>query len=253
MDAERLLRVLDDEGRSLAASADGADLSRPVWSCPGWTVGDLVAHLTAVYRWAALIVTESRTERPAPEERAALDVPERDAPTLLDAFTTAHLSLLTALRSAPDDLACWTMWPAADPRYYWIRRQAHETLVHRVDAGNALAGAEADCPGVDPEVAADGVDEMVMGFANRYRDRLRSAKPVTLALHATDADRRWWIRLGPGEPEFGRGGIDAPNATEVSARGGQLLLLLWNRRSWENLAVTGSDEPLRTWRHSAHV
>ncbi|HZC51371.1 MAG TPA: maleylpyruvate isomerase family mycothiol-dependent enzyme [Mycobacterium sp.] len=250
--AERLLRVIEGEGRAMLDLA-GGDLTRPVPSCPMWTVAELIGHLTAVYRWVTLIVGERRFERPSASERAALDVPVLDGPALSRVFETAHTKVVETLSAAPTDLACWTMWPAASARDYWIRRQAHETLVHHLDLRTATVGSTLDCAHVSADIAADGVDEMIMGFAGRYRERLRSPRPATIALHATDTDHRWWIRLGPTEPEFGRGEVDDTDQTVLRARGGELLLLLWNRRDWDGLDVAGSDEPLRSWQHTAHL
>jgi uncharacterized protein (TIGR03083 family) len=248
----RLARVVEDEGRALLESVRDVDPARRVPGCPGWTVADLLAHLASVYRWVTTIVGERRSKPPSPQERAVLDGGPRDGQELLDALEVAHGRVLATLCEAPEDLDCWTLWPASQGRYYWLRRQAHETLVHRVDAQNAVAGARAGSAGVDPEIAADGVDEMVTGFAAyRYRRRLRMPSPATLSLHATDVDRRWWVRLGPEDSQFGRGAVDDPGQTEVRANSDELLLLLWNRRDWAGLTVTGDDEPLRVWQRDA--
>ena len=251
--SERLLQVVQDEGRAVLQLVGQTDLVRAVPGCPGWTIADLVAHLTSVYRWVGLIVGERRNDRPSPQERAALDGVECRDQALLAALAMAHAQVVEVLRSAPADLDCWSMWPAANSRHYWIRRQAHETLVHRIDVQNASSGEIAACADVDPAIAADGVDEMVLGFANRYRDRLRAASPCTLSLHATDVDRRWWIRLGPAEPEFGRGPVDGPAPTEIRACSGELLLLLWNRRTWDGMNMTGNGDALQVWRHAARL
>jgi uncharacterized protein (TIGR03083 family) len=227
-----LVAVIEDEGRAMLDLA-GGDLTRPVPSCPGRTVAELVGHLTAVYRWVTLIVGERRFERPAASERAALDVPVLDGPALSRVFETAHTKVVETLRAAPTDLACWTMWPAASARDYWIRRQAHETLVHHVDLRTATVGSTLDCAHVSADIAADGVDgvdEMVTGFAGRYR----SPRPATIALHATDADYRWWIRLGLTEPEFGRGEVDDTDQTVL-------------RGAWRRTAVA-AVEPARLGR-----
>jgi uncharacterized protein (TIGR03083 family) len=250
---DRLLRVIEDEGRAIAESADGADLTCPVSTCPGWSIADLIIHLATVYRWARVIVTERPERRPTLGEGARVSVPAGDWPALRDAFLTAHGELVDALRSAPPDMTCWTMWPAASARHYWVRRQAFETLVHGVDVARAVTGQAVDRPRVDPDIAADGVDELVMGFSVRYRDRLRTPEPVTVGLRATDADRGWWLRLGPAEPEFGRGEAADGDATVVRGPAGRLMLSLWNRRDWAGLDVTGSPEPLRMWRESARL
>lgn len=258
LDSARLLGVLEQEALTLLELADGADLTRPVAACPGWSVADLVAHLTSVYRWADLIVRERRDARPSAEERAALDEDERGAPDPLRRLSDAHTRLVTDLRAAQDGMRCWTMWPAEDARHYWIRRQAHETLIHRVDVQLAVRGRGEGGPRPDPDVAADGVDELLMGFSRRFRGRLRAPKPHTAYFHATDTGDTWWMRIGPSEPEFGTGGPDDgthPHGTrtDVRARADELLLLLWNRRERDGLEVTGPDAPLRVWRSDGHL
>lgn len=245
MDADRLLGVVEDEGRALLSLAEGADLASPVQACPDWTVADLVAHVVRVYRWAALVVGEARTRRPAREERAGLEVADREREPLLAAFAAAHQGIVDVLRGAPDDLSCWTMWPATSSRHYWIRRQAHETLIHRVD----LSGERAPVA-IAPEIAADGVAEMLLGFVPLVRPR--ASAPLSIRLHATDVDRSWWVRFGPDGAESGQGAVDGAG-TDVRGPAGELLLLLWNRRDWSGLEVTGPTEPLRAWREAAHI
>ncbi|WP_160148844.1 maleylpyruvate isomerase family mycothiol-dependent enzyme [Amycolatopsis alkalitolerans] len=240
-----LLQVFEDEGRELVKLTRKAEAARPVPECPDWTAADLVRHLTGVYRMVGLTVAEGRSERPSRAELAGDDTDP------VSGLAEAHARVVRLLDEAPAELSCWTLWPAPNAREYWIRRMAYETLVHRVDLQNAISGTTRGSAGVEPEIAADGVDEMVTGFAQRYRGRLRAPVPSTISLSDTDTGRRWWIRLGPAEPEFGRGEIAA--GTEVTARGGELLLLLWNRRTWDGLAVAGDEAPLRLWRSDAHL
>jgi hypothetical protein len=166
----------------------------------------------------------------------------------------AHAHLLGAFREAPSDLQCWTIWPDGPARDFWIRRQLHESVVHRVDAENLGRSEQATVGGdeLETEPAADGVDEMVLGFSRRYAKRLRHPAPATLALHATDAARDWWVGLGPDEPVTGRG-VASDASTTVSGRAGELLLLLWNRRLASGLSVTGDESVLTTWREQAHL
>lgn len=244
---ERLLQVVEDEGRALLEFARGGELGLAVPGCPGWALSDLVTHLASVYRWVGVVVGEGRRERP---ERV-----ETEDPSPLHALETAHARLLEVLHAASPELDCWTIWPAPNALHYWVRRQAHETLVHRVDAQNAVTQAILGSVEADPVIAADGVDEMVTGFAQRFHGRLRSSVPATISLHATDVDRRWWIRLGPGELESGRGEVGQVGEarTEVKALSGELLLLLWNRRTWDGLTVTGDDGALRAWQRGARL
>jgi uncharacterized protein (TIGR03083 family) len=253
-DVGTYLDVLGTEGELVHRTAREHGLAAEIATCPGWTMRELVAHLGFVYRWARTIVAEGRSEPPSRSERAALEDPDpADDAGVLDRLAGAHARLVTALRAAPADLDCWTIWSAPRSREFWIRRQVHETLVHRVDAENAGPAAARGGGELPSTLAADGVDEMVCGFAGRYRERLRAEAPLTLALRATDTGHRWWIGLGPQDPEFGRGPAPTAADAEVHARSGELLLLLWNRRTADGLDVRGDRGVLGVWHANAHL
>jgi uncharacterized protein (TIGR03083 family) len=250
---EDYLRVLRTEGARVAGAARSGDLDAPVPCCPGWVLRDVVAHLGWVYRWVTLTVREQRRRAPGHALREALTDPDpTDGSGLIERFVRAHAELVDALVVAPPDLACWTPWPARDGRAFWLRRQVHETLIHRTDVDNALAASLRDGTDLDPRLAADGVDELVRGFIHRVAHRLRHPTPRTLGLYATDTGDQWWARIGPGPPRFGLGPTSRPADTMVAARAGQLFLLLWNRRDSDGLDVRGDHDTLAAWRHGAN-
>jgi hypothetical protein len=72
----------------------------------------------------------------------------------------------------------------------WARRQAHETAVHRFDAQDAM-GAVSE---FDPVSAADGIDELVSGFAPR-KDQFPTKSQRTMVVHAEDTGDRWHLTL----------------------------------------------------------
>ena len=96
--------------------------------------------------------------------------------------------------------------PAPSPLAFWARRQAHETAVHRYDAQSAAPGGPpAPAGAFDPAFAADGVDELIMGFAPRRRYRARDGGVErTLTVRALDAAGRWHVRLTDGGTEVSR-------------------------------------------------
>src|SRR5262249_60086760 len=108
----------------------------------------------------------------------------------------------------------WTFLEAPSPVAFWARRQAHETAIHRVDADQAAAGAGKAGGGAPftPRFAADGIDELIMGFVGRNAKRGSWDGPAgSLAIHAGDgagaaADWRGGGRAGP----LARGPRDAP-------------------------------------------
>jgi uncharacterized protein (TIGR03083 family) len=159
---------------------------------------------------------------------------------------------MSDLLRSPVDLACWTTWDVPSAREFWIRRMLHETLIHRVDVQNAGQQVTSSGSDLDSAVATDGIDEMICGFAQRYSNRLRNAEPRTLSVMASDTGRGWWATLGPDAPQFGRGHGPAAD-TEVIGRAGELLLLLWNRRTANGLKVRGDHDILETWAREAHL
>jgi uncharacterized protein (TIGR03083 family) len=291
---------LREEGELLAAAAAPLSLDLPVPPCPGWQLRDLLRHVGYVHRWATGYVTERHAEMvPRLDETGVLaqDIPD---PALLDWFRTGHAGLVSALETAAPDLACWTFLPgAASPRAFWARRQVHETTMHRIDvqlaaaagiAGAAVAGiagvAEAGAAAgagrpVDPvpaALAADGIDELLMGFARRgARHGPLSDPPRGLFIDAdtgggpgterragdsggasppASTAYRWSVRMGPERAEVDRG-WDGPAAgpedCTVSGPAPELYLMLWNRGGLAGLEVTGDPGVLELWRGGVQV
>jgi uncharacterized protein (TIGR03083 family) len=255
LDPELSVDLLAAEGK-LTADACVGRLDDGVPFCPGWTGRDLALHLAGVYRWVTAMVAHRMPEPPDKDLRAGLyaDPDPADDAGVVERLNLALAGVVDVLRTGPADLACWTIWPGHTPRDFWIRRQLHETVVHRVDAQN-LGRSEADAVGgaeLDTAVAVDGVDEMMIGFSGRYRT-LRHPEPRTLAVYATDADASWWCTIGPDALDTGRGNAPVPVDAAVTARSGELLLWLWNRRAAAGLDVSGNPTVLEIWRSNAHL
>ena len=233
---------LREEGELLAAAAAPLSLDLPVPPCPGWQLRDLLRHVGYVHRWATGYVAERHAEMvPRLDETGVLGQGIPD-PALLDWFRAGHAGLVSALEAAGPDLACWTFLPgAASPLAFWARRQAHETTVHRIDVQLAAAAAG---PGrtVDPvpaALAADGLDELLMGFARRNaRHGPLSDPPRSLFIDASP--HRWAVRMGPERAEVDRGwgeGAAGPGDCTVSGPPPELYLVLWNRLEAPGLAA----------------
>ncbi len=253
------VRQLRDEGERLAASAAPLNLDTPVPACAGWTIRDLLRHLGYVHRWAAGYVTERHREmRPRLDEAAILgqDIPD-DA--LLDWFRAGHTGLVTALQAAGPGLDCWTFLPgAASPLAFWARRQAHETTVHRVDVQLAATAGRGADP-VPAGLAADGIDELLMGFARRNARRgPLSDPPRGLFVQVSDG-YQWVARMGPDRAEVDRGWTGPPPGPAdctVTGPAADVFLLLWNRRDPADLPavrVAGDPDVLRHWRRGVRV
>lgn len=214
-------------------------------SCPDWDADDLLWHLGEV-QWFWGEVVGSRPAGP-PEEHPARPA---DREGLLAFFDEASERLAGLLGSLPPDEPAWT-WADEQTVGFTQRRQAHEAMVHRLDAELA-AGAVTALPA---ELAADGVAEVV--------DVMKGGEPPawgaftpdghTTALELTDTGDRLVLRTGrftgtdPGSgtaydvPHLVRAADDAPADAVVRGGAADVDAWLWRRTDRARLAVSGSE------------
>jgi uncharacterized protein (TIGR03083 family) len=226
---------LESDGVRLADAA--TDLAAAVPPCPQWTVRDLVTHLGGVHRWAASIVRDRLDHDPAPREEDLATPGDRDA---VDWFRDGHKALLSALRAADPDLRCYTFFAAPSPLAFWARRQAHETAIHRADAESA-GGAITPFPS---DFAADGIAELLLGFAARRRSFSRVDRPRTLALRPSDSED-WTVTLASDGVHSAPGA--GPAEASVSGTSSDLYLWVWNRPA--AVVVEGDQDVVALWHH----
>jgi uncharacterized protein (TIGR03083 family) len=239
LSADRYAAEIEASTAGLAEILAEHDQSLPIPTCPDWTLRQLVTHVGRAHRWAAEI-TRTRAEAPIPFR----EVPDGRLPDDRGeqcVWLRAGAALIVeAVREAGSDLVWSFAGPA--PAGFWIRRMAHETLVHRVDAQLA-AGAEPE-PVIEADVAVDAIDEWLMlltGGLGNPGERAR-ALPAGAGLHIHAADDglsgrgEWMIRHDAGgltvEPGHGKGDA-ALTGPAVS-----LLLVLMRRRPASDPAVT---------------
>lgn len=227
--------ALRREGAAFAEAASAADPDDDVPTCPGWTVRRLVSHLARVHRSATTGLLDGTVEPPALAAR-----PPDDA-RLLAWYGDGLDKLLQVLTDAGPHLAD-----------FWPRRMAHETTVHRFDAELA---AHARGGGFDPELAADGVGEVVEHMLGlRAGDEPLASARGDVLVECTDTGDRWLVRLEPGLVTAER--RDArPRRFDarISGPAADLYLVLWGRlpldpaepgRSRRRLVDVGGDRPL---------
>ncbi|MFD6554651.1 maleylpyruvate isomerase family mycothiol-dependent enzyme [Streptomyces sp. NPDC058398] len=251
MEIREYVETLDREGRSLAAAAEKAGTDAEVTTCAGWQVRDLVRHTGMVHRWATAFVAEGHTSY-HPDG----GLPDLDHDELLTWFREGHARLVDTLAGASPDVRCWSFLPAPSPLAFWARRQAHETTVHRVDAESAL-GVEPTA--VPPDLAVDGIDELLRGFHARDRSKLRTAEPRVLRVRATDRpDAVWTVRLSSEAPIGERDDHAHPDSgentdvdCELAGPAAGLYLALWNRAPFPS--VTGDASLATLWREKSAI
>ena len=245
--------MLRRQGDLLADAAERAGLDATVPPCPPWQVKDLLRHTGYIHRWATRHVTEcpDRVLDGPPEEeilRGGASDPE-----LLDWFRAGHAALAETLSKADPALECATFMAAPSPLAFWARRQAHETAIHRADAESA-AGTTPEYPA---DFAADGIDELIMGFGRR-RKYAPAADGGLLRVIAADTGDAWSIEAHDGrlQPRRDADG-DTPDdaGCTVSGTASSVYLYLWNRldATQADVTVTGDDGLLAPWQASVRV
>ncbi len=221
-----------------------ADPSARVPSCPEWAAADLLWHLAEVQWFWATIVEERRTDT------EGIEHPER--PTDRDALLTFAAQQSDRLARVLTETAPETevyMWADDKTVGYIRRRQAHEALIHRLDA-ELTVGAVTP---LDADLAADGVDEclaiMYGGIPEGWGTFTPAAAPVRF--HLTDrSDAGGTVRSGRfagTDPDDGTAYdedvlalvADAEVAATISGTADDVDAWLWHRRGDEALSFDG--------------
>jgi uncharacterized protein (TIGR03083 family) len=233
--------------RFRAVLAGAADDAR-VPSCPDWDAVDLHWHLAEVqWFWGEVVrrgiretAEAEKLERERPADRAAVEA----------AYDEASRGLGDVLATNPPETEVWT-WAPEQTVGFIRRRQAHEALIHRVDAELTTG----DRTPLDPALSSDGVDEVLRVMcADPGWGTFTPALEQTVRFVATDTGASWVVTLGRfsgTDPDDGSESVDegdlraAPTddgaATAATVRGAaaDLDCWLWNREPLGELELTG--------------
>ncbi len=240
------LRTESARFREVLAACDPA---ARVPSCPDWDAADLLWHLATVQRWWAEVLTA----RPAKPEDVEPPRPE-SYDGLLASYDEWSRHLADVLEAADPADAAWN-WSDDHTVGFILRRQAHEALIHRVDAELA-AGTGSD---VDPVLASDGVHEVlaVMYGGCPPWGRWEPGEGL-VRVDATDTGEEFWVRFGifsGTDPDSGTSYADeedfhvvpAPDDAEVEpdvvvdGPAAALDLWLWSRGDDSAISVAGDE------------
>ncbi|GAW49536.1 MULTISPECIES: maleylpyruvate isomerase N-terminal domain-containing protein [unclassified Nocardioides] len=239
------LTHLRDESARFRAVLTDCDPEARVPGCPEWTAADLLWHLAGVQRfWATIIGT-----RPAgPGEHDELARPATYE-EMLTAYDDHSAALVAELEAADPAEVAWS-WAPEQTVGFTFRRQAHEALIHRLDAEQTAGQVTA----LDPELAADGVDEaLAVMFGGKPAWGSFSGLPHHVRVDIADTGESVWVQLGTfsgTDPESEQSYADEPDidvvvdpGTEpdavVSGAAGVLDAWLWRRGDDAEIAVTG--------------
>lgn len=235
------LASIGEESDRFYAIAETADPSRPVPSCPGWSIADLVWHLGEVHSFWATIV-ELRLD-----DSDEADARQPDRPSAYEdvvAFGRAQAErLLAALRTTDAGVAVWT-W-ALDEKDHTVgfvrRHQVQEAAVHRWDLQQAATGA---ADGIAADAAVDSIDEML---AITLPWCVRADKPLagSVHIHCTDTDTGGaggeWIIQADGRVEP----VHAKGDAALRGTSSDLLLVLFKRLGLDRVEVIGNSDVAR--------
>jgi uncharacterized protein (TIGR03083 family) len=248
-----LAHLASDSAR-FASALDLAAPGTPVPTCPDWNADDLLWHLGQVqWFWGTIVregVDQAGAEQlmpPRPDSRPGLEI----------FYRQASRDLASVLASTSPDAPAWT-WAQDKTVGFIRRRQAHEALIHRLDA-ELTSGSRTD---LDPALSTDGVDEVirVMFGGDPPAWGTFTAEPGrTLRIRASDTGDSWFVELGQfrgtdpaDQKSYDEPGIRAASAdpgtttaATVSGTAADLDCWLWHRPPLAGIERSGDAEVLR--------
>lgn len=234
------MTALERETAAMQIVVATADLDAPVPTCPGWSVRDLTVHTGIVHRHKTAVVRDRLIDGP-PEEP---DAPDGD---VIEWFNDGVSEMLSVFRDADLSAPTWTWCGHDHTNEWWIRRMAHETLIHGADAVVAVGGT----PEIDEQLAEDGIEEVLVEMmlgAPDWANLVAGDRAIELVTPV----RTWVLQTATWSgksPNTGKvysdepgivliDSVDSPNAA-VTGTAGELDLWLWGRGVLADDAVVG--------------
>jgi uncharacterized protein (TIGR03083 family) len=237
----RYLDLFRDDAELLGRVA-GRDLDRPIPTCPGWDVREVVRHSGSVYLHKVEWLRRGR--RPQDGEWESHPSEGED---LVGWFLEAQRRLARDLVRLGRDQPADTWSPNHRTVGFWYRRMALETVVHRVDVEVAFGELSA----IDLALASDGVAEVLEVFL-AARDYEIEDGVASGAVEVQLDDARWRVELNATETLVA-GAVradDGPAASAtVSGNAPDLFLYLWGRKPPEAVRREGDIELVNALRH----
>ena len=253
--------IRSESARFRAVLAD-TDPTTPVPTAPEWTAADLLWHVAAEVQHFWTYVLETRPAEPTSETYSEPERPE-DASyqDLLAHFDELNARFIKTLEQTGPEEPTWS-WSPDQTAAFTYRRQAHEILIHRLDA-ELTAGAVTP---LDPALAADGIDEILDVFYGGKPDWATfTGGGQYVRVDAVDTDAQTWVELGlvsgtrpngeslEDEPDLSVVSQDEiPGGTEpdvvIEGAAADLDAWLWRRRDDEGIQVTGDKDVYERFR-----
>jgi hypothetical protein len=185
-------------------------------------------------------VTRLGGAAPNREERPVFDA----SIDVVVASRAATSDLLAAFNEVGPDASTWVWWASdnQDTVRAAARRQAHEALIHRVDA-EQTAGLESV---IDADLAGDGVAEFLERMIGDVAPSSWSAQSGLIEVFATDVNQRWYVRVDDAGAR-----LDVqptgPTVATISGPAYDLDLTLWRRSGWGTLTFEGGLDAIEAF------
>lgn len=227
-DPAALRDTLAAEYARLRTAAEAAPLGTPVPTCPDWSLADLTTHVAQVYLHKAACVRDAAG---IPDGGEAPWPPPERADSPVELLDLGYTTLRAALDGRPLDSRAATWYPPDQTVGFWLRRMAHETIIHRIDAALTVGGP---LPEVPAPLAVDGIDELLRVFlafgSTAYREMfgpdLGDADGRVVRVEA--GGRAWDVTLAPTGVVVTWAG-DGPAAATVTGEPFDVLRWLYRR------------------------
>ncbi len=241
------------ESRRFGDVLKTTDTAARVPTCPEWDADDLLWHLAEVQWFWGTIARDRLATPDGVDDRR----PERpsDRAELLAWYEEVSADLGQLLAETPPETAVWT-WADDHSIGFIRRRQAHEALIHRLDA-ELTAGSRTP---MDTALSADGVDEIlrVMYGGAPSWGTFTPEPAQTIRVATADTGHTWVLTLGGfvgTDPDNGKE-LDVPDlrvaatdegaavAAEIRGSAEDLNCWLWRRPTIGTLERTGREPVL---------
>jgi len=211
-------------------------LEARVPTCPDWTVADLVRHVAEVY----LHKVEMMRHGAHPEGWPPASFLEEEPVGLL---TRGYGELRAEFDARKPEDTSKTWYEPDQTVGFWVRRMAQETVIHRVDAE---LGARAQVTAIPGDLAADGIDELLVAFVQygttnwpeEFAELLKPAGDRLVSV--VTPERSWALRLTSRDVRVDEAAAGTPAAV-VEGPAADVLLWLW-ARGGESAAASGDED-----------